>query len=68
MKILLVLVLIMADGPKQTALEMPTLEECWIRAQAVTEKADTDKMSEAGVGGHGAGCIVIHARSRDIGR
>ncbi len=65
MKILLVLVLITANGPRQTALEMQTLDECWIHAQAVVERADVEKMSEAGIGCHGAGCIVIQGQSQD---
>lgn len=67
MKILLVLVLIMADGPKQTALEMPTLEECWIRAHAIIEKADHPKMQEAGVAGIGAGCIAFPVPTQESG-
>ena len=59
MKILLVLVLIMADGPKQTAIEVETLSECWERAMSVISRADLPKMQEAGVTGVGTGCIVI---------
>lgn len=66
MKILLVLVLVTAGGPRQTALEMQSLDECWIRAQAVVERADVEKMSEAGIGGHGASCIVIRGQSQDV--
>ena len=65
MKVLLILVLLMADGPKQTALEMPTLDECWARAHAVIEKADLPKMQEAGVGGVGTGCVVIPAPTQE---
>ncbi len=65
MKILLILVLVMADGPKQTALEMPTLDECWARAQAVIFKANLPKMQEAGVKEVGAGCIVVPAPSQE---
>src|SRR6187551_943471 len=57
MKILLVL--IMADGPKQTAIEVETLSECWERAMSVISRADLPKMQEAGVTGVGTGCIVI---------
>lgn len=65
MKILLILVLIMADGPKQTAIEVPTLDECWERAAAVVAKADLDKMQEAGVAGVGTGCIVFPAPTQE---
>ena len=68
MKILLILVLLMSDGPKETALEMPTLDECWIRAQAVISKADLSKMRDAGVMGIGAGCIVEAAQTQESGR
>jgi hypothetical protein len=68
MKILLILVLIMADGPRETALEMPTLDECWARAQAVIAKADVSKMQDAGVRGIGAGCIVEAAPTQESGR
>ena len=68
MKILLILVLLMAEGPRETVLEMPTLDECWIRAQAVIAKADISKMQEAGVRGIGAGCIVEAATTQESGR
>ncbi len=62
--ILLALVLITADGPKQTTLEQPSLEECWKQAQAVIAKANTPKLDEAGVIGYGAGCIVVHDKTQ----
>ena len=68
MKILLILTLLMADGPKQTALEMPTLDECWARAQAVIARADVAKMQEAGVAGVGTGCVVIPTPSQETVR
>lgn len=67
-KILLILVLIMADGPKQTAVEVPTLEECWIRAQATIENADLPAMQAAGVIGLGTGCIAFPAPAQDTQR
>ena len=68
MKFLLILVLIMADGPHQTSVEVPTIEECWIRAQATIENADIPKMQEAGVMGVGTGCIAFPAPTQETGR
>src|SRR5512139_2422368 len=62
---LLALVLITADGPKQTSIEQPSLEECWKQAQAVIEKANTPKLNSAGVIGFGAGCIVVQAPTQE---
>jgi hypothetical protein len=65
MKILLILVLIMADGPKQTAVEVQTLDECWERAAAAVARADLPKMQEAGVMGVGTSCIVFPAPTQE---
>lgn len=65
MHILLILVLITADGPKETTIEQPSLDECWTRARAITQKADQSKMGDAGITGYGAGCLVISKPSQD---
>ncbi|HEY6018805.1 MAG TPA: hypothetical protein VIY48_02630 [Candidatus Paceibacterota bacterium] len=68
MHFLLALVLITAEGPKQTSIEQPSLEECWKQAQSVIEKANTPKLDEAGVIGYGAGCIVVHGKTEGASR
>ena len=68
MHVLLVLVLIGANGPKETTVEQLSLAECWARAQAVIERAEPAKMSDAGFPGYGAGCIVVNDPSQNAGR
>jgi hypothetical protein len=67
MVVLLVLLIITADGPKQTQLEQQSLDDCWIRAHALIEKADPVSLEKAGVVGIGAGCVVINV-SQEVGR
>lgn len=68
MKYLLVLFLIMPDGPKETSVEVRSIEECWIRAQATIENADLPAMQAAGVVGLGTGCITLPAPTQESTR
>lgn len=63
MKVLLVLVLLLADGPKQTQLEQESIDACWTRAHAIIEKAQLQHLD--GVVGVGAGCIVILPQTQE---
>ena len=66
MKILLLLIYITADGLKPAPpIEMPTLKECWARAEAAMSKAPLAELQEAGLNGVGAGCLVIPAPAQE---
>lgn len=67
MVVLLILLIITADGPKQTQLEQQSLDDCWVRAHALIERADPASLERAGVIGLGAGCVVLNV-SREVGR
>ena len=56
MKYLLVLVLLTAEGPKPSIIEVDSLAQCWKRAHAVLAKIDIDDIQKAGFLGVGAGC------------
>lgn len=66
-KILLILVLITAEGPRETQIEQESLAECFARASAITQKSEPSKMGEAGIIGYGAGCLVLGGPTQDAG-
>lgn len=69
MHVILMLVLITADGPTQKAFEQPSIEKCWESAHDIMGKMEGDggKMALAGFTGYGAGCVVVSDPTQESG-
>jgi len=67
MKVLLILMLVTANGPSQEPYEMPSLEACIAKLKTGLSgvATKTSEMRKAGVVAFGAACVVELAKEQE---